>query len=178
MPIYTKTGDDGTTGLFGGRRLLKSDIQVEAYGSLDELSSTLGVFISHIDNGDEAQFIEQIQRDIYVIMGFLADAPTKLSEQKNKIALFEKKIDLLTSHLPPLNNFIIPGGSNASCWAHMARVTARRAERVVIGYFKTTGTLEGENQQIIVMYLNRLSDLLFTYARSFNGEKDIISKKA
>lgn len=177
MTIYTRTGDDGTTSLFGGKRLSKADIQIEAYGSLDELTSTLGVFISHISDGEEARFVEYIQHDLYVLMGFLANAPSDLNEQKKRIDLFEKKIDSLTAKLPPLNNFIIPGGSNASCWAHMARVSARHAERIVIHFFQDSNVLEGSNPHIVLVYLNRLSDLLFTYARAFNKERDIISKK-
>lgn len=177
MKIYTKTGDDGSTALFGGKRLSKADIQIEAYGSLDELTSTLGVLISHVSDGSEARFIEDIQRDLYVIMGYLANAPTNLNKQKKKITEFEKKIDSLTTQLPSLTNFIIPGGSTASCWAHMARVSTRRAERIVIHYFQDADILEGSGPHIVLMYLNRLSDLLFTYARTFNKDRDIISKK-
>lgn len=176
MPIYTKTGDDGTTGLFGGLRLSKADAQIAAYGSLDELTSTLGMLVVHVSDGEEARFIEDIQRDLYVIMGLLANAPTNLAVQKNKIEKFEKKIDLLTEKLPPLNNFIIPGGSIASCWTHMARVSCRKAERTVILYFRNNKIMKENDSQVILMYLNRLSDLLFTYARTFNKEKDSLSK--
>ena len=176
MKIYTRTGDDGTTSLYGGTRLSKACVQVEAYGALDELTTTLGVFISHISEGEEARFIEDIQRDLYVIMGFLANAPTNLTKQGEKIALFEKKIDMLSEKLPLLNDFIIPGGSLASCWAHMARVSCRKAERVVISHLEKK-RITNVNSGIMLVYLNRLSDLLFTYARAFNKEKDSISKK-
>lgn len=178
MAIYTRTGDKGTTSLFGGRRLSKADIQIDAYGTLDELTCTLGVFILTINNTKEVRFVEDIQRDIYVIMGFLANAPTRFETQKNKSSLFEKKIDSLTAKLPSLKNFILPGGSVASCWAHMARVNCRKAERVIVLYFQKKKILEDENSQIVLTYLNRLSDLLFTYARAFNTEKDIISKQS
>ncbi len=178
MAIYTRTGDDGTTALFGGRRLSKADIQIDAYGTLDELTCTLGVFILHISDMKEAQFIENIQRDLYIIMGFLANAPTSFENQKNKSSLFEKKIDTLTEKLPPLKNFIIPGGSVASCWAHMARVSCRKAERAVILHFQKKKIMKDENSQVVLKYLNRLSDLLFTYARTFNDERESISKKS
>ncbi len=176
MPIYTRTGDDGTTSLYGGRRLSKADLRIEAYGSLDELTSTLGMCVAHISDGAEARFFEHIQKDLYVIMGHLANAPVNLEGLKQEVGQFEKKIDSLTSELPPLTDFIIPGGSLASSWAHMARVSCRSAERVVIHYFQHAKCTNDENSQIVMKYLNRLSDLLFTYARSFNKDKDVISK--
>lgn len=168
MSIYTRTGDDGTTSLFGGARLSKSCIHVKAYGALDELTSTLGMFVAYIDKGEEAQFIKGIQQDLYVIMGFLANAPTDLVQQKDKIKVFEDRIDKLTKKLPPLHNFIIPGGTLATCWAHMARVSCRKAERIVIAHFQKEKIMKNQNSEIVLTYLNRLSDLLFTYARSFN----------
>ncbi len=177
MAIYTRTGDGGATGLYGGKRLSKADIQVSAYGSLDELTSTLGMLIVHISDGEEARFVESIQRDLYVVMAYLASAPTDLGKWENKIIQFEKRIDLLTEKLPPLKNFILPGGSIASCWAHLARVSCRRAERIIIRYFHKGAIMEHPDSQVILKYINRLSDLLFTYARVFNKEKDIILEK-
>jgi cob(I)alamin adenosyltransferase len=177
MKIYTKTGDDGTTSLFGGKRLSKADVQIDAYGSLDELTSILGVFTTHIKQDEEITFIQDIQKDLYVMMGFLAHAPTDLTKQKEKIVLFEKKIDTLTAKLPPLTQFIIPSGSPASCWAHVSRVTARKAERAIILSFETQQITKDVSSQIVLAYINRLSDLLFTYARIFNEESELISKK-
>ncbi len=177
MAIYTRTGDTGTTSLFGGQRLSKADTQIEAYGSLDELTTILGMLIVHISDGEEARFVEDIQRDLYVVMGFLANAPTKLESQEGKIVQFENKIDSLTNKLPHLKNFILPGGSLASCWAHMARVHCRRAERIIIRHFLEKKVMENKDAQVVLKYLNRLSDLLFTYARVFNKDKDSISKK-
>lgn len=169
MVIYTRTGDDGTTSIFGGKRLSKANVQVEAYGCLDELTSTLGMFITYIDDTVESHFVEDIQRDLHIIMGFLANAPTDLGKQKSKVLMFEKKIDILTEKLPPLMDFILPGGTLASCWAHMARVSCRKAERAVVFFFEKRKKVEEENSQIIFQYLNRLSDLLFTYSRIFNN---------
>jgi len=174
MKIYTRTGDDGTTALFGGKRLSKADVQVDVYGCLDELTCILGVLFAHIKNGVESRFIEVIQQDLYVIMGFLANAPTNLEKQKNNIVLFEKKIDALTEKLPPLTHFILPRGSLSSCWAHMARVSCRRAERAVVLFFEKGKRMKNGDSQIILQYLNRLSDLLFTYARTFNDEREAI----
>lgn len=177
MPIYTRTGDDGTTALFGGKRLSKADIQIEAYGTLDELTTVLGLFIAYIPDPTEIPFVEDIQRDLYSLMGFLANAPMKLDGQVKRIILFEKKIDSLTEKLPPLTNFILPKGSLPSCWAHMARVSCRKAERTIILFFKEAKKLQEPESQVIVKYINRLSDLLFTYARFFNNEKEMISKR-
>lgn len=177
MPIYTRTGDDGTTALYGGRRLPKSDSQVEAYGCVDELTTTLGMLMLYIEDKGELQFVGDIQLDLYAIMGSLAQAPTNLSDQEKKIKIFEIKIDSLTGKLPPLTHFILPQGSKASCWAHMARVTCRKAERAVILFIEKAKSMDGKNTQIIVRYLNRLSDLLFTYARSFNTTKEIATRK-
>lgn len=176
MKIYTRTGDDGTTALYGGGRLLKTDVQVEAYGSVDELTSTLGVFITYIQKEEEKEFIAGIQKDLYVIMGFLAHAPAVLTDQEKKIVSFEKKIDALTLSLPPLTQFILPQGSKASCWAHMARVACRKAERSIIYYFQKKQLLEIKESRIVMKYINRLSDLLFTYARAFNVNNEIVSK--
>jgi len=177
MKIYTRTGDDGTTSLYGGVRLSKACVQVEAYGSLDELSCVLGMLILQIkENEGEVHFVEDIQRDLYIIMGFLAESPTSLKKQEEKIVLFEKKIDEIAKKLPPLTNFILPGGSPASCWAHMARVNCRKAERIIISHFKKKKIINKE-VTIVFMYLNRLSDLLFTYARVFNNSKEVISKQ-
>lgn len=168
MAIYTRTGDDGTTALYGGRRVLKTDAQVEAYGSIDELTSALGVLTTHIKEKSEGKFVREIQKDLYVIMGCLAGAPSQLSEQEKKIAIFEKKIDTLSIKLLPLTHFILPQGTPASCWAHMARVICRRSERSIVYYFQKSKLMKKMDSQIIMKYINRLSDLLFTYARAFN----------
>jgi cob(I)alamin adenosyltransferase len=133
--------------------------------------------LTHIKNGAESHFIEDIQQDLYVIMGFLANAPTDLKKQKNNITLFEKRIDALTEKLLPLTHFIIPRGSPSSCWAHMARVNCRRAERTIIIFFEKEKRMKNEDSQIVLKYLNRLSDLLFTYARVFNNKQETISNK-
>lgn len=177
MPIYTRKGDGGITALFGGKKVSKADLQVEAYGMVDELTVVLGMLRTSISQSDDLSFLEDIQRDLYIFMGFLAHAPVTLLEQERKIDLFEKKIDTFTQKLPPLSHFILPNGSLPSCWAHMARVTCRRAERSIVRFFEKKGVLEKPESQTIVKYMNRLSDLLFTYARILNREQEAISKK-
>lgn len=177
MTIYTRTGDDGTTALYGGRRLSKTDLQVGAYGSIDELTSVLGILMAYVKVKEEHEFLGGIQQDLYVIMGFLAQAPGNLLSQEKKIVLFEKKIDTLTAQLPPLTNFILPQGSPASCWSHMARVICRRSERSIISYFQEKHLMEKKGSRIILMYMNRLSDLFFTYARIFNVQNEVLPKK-
>jgi len=176
MAIYTRTGDDGTTALYGGKRQLKSDAQVEAYGSVDELTSTLGVLITYIKKKKDQLFIEDIQQDLYTIMGFLANAPTNLSRQEKRIVEFEDKIDSLSKNLPPLHSFILPNGSLASCWAHVARTVCRRSERAIVLSFTQKQIGNKEDGKIILKYINRLSDLLFTYARILNERKEISTK--
>ena len=168
MAIYTRTGDDGTTALYGGQHLSKADLQVEAYGSVDELTSTLGILITYIQKKEEKEFVKNVQQDLHVIMSLLARAPTSLLNQEKKIQLFEKKIDALTACLPPLTQFILPQGSLPSCWAHMARTICRRSERSIIRYFQKKQLMEKNESRMVMKYMNRLSDLLFIYARTFN----------
>lgn len=177
MAIYTRTGDDGTTSLFGGKRLSKANLQIMAYGEIDELTTTIGILMSHLPDRDEYSFIEEIQRDLYAIMGSLANAPVDLDKQDGRIAQFEKKIDVLTEKLPALNNFILPHGTLASCWAHMARVSCRKCERSIVLFFQSSKAIDEKKSQIIITYINRLSDLFFTYARTFNEGQEVISKK-
>lgn len=177
MAIYTRTGDDGTTALYGGRRISKTDLQVETYGSVDELTSTLGVLMTHIQEKEEKEFVGSIQQDLYAIMGFLAQAPTNLLGLEKKVKLFEKKIDTFTAKLPPLSQFILPQGSSSSCWAHLARVICRKSERSIIYYFQKRKLMKKKGSRIIMKYINRLSDLLFTYARVFNVQNEVILKK-
>ncbi len=177
MAIYTRTGDDGTTALYGGKRLSKADPHIEAYGSVDELTSVLGALMFYIEDGQEKAFIEDIQRDLYTIMGFLAHAPSDLSQQEKKIALFEKKIDTLSKTLDPLKTFILPNGSIASCWSHIARTVCRRSERAIVLSLKQRDKEDKKNTGTVVVYMNRLSDLLFTYARAFNKAKEVTIKK-
>lgn len=169
MPIYTKTGDRGTTALYGGKRVSKSDIQVEAYGTVDELSSFIGLTASKLGKIPDREILIGIQKDLYLIMANLSGSKTDLAPLEARISEFEKHIDDMDTVLPKLTKFIIPGGSEESSWFQVLRVLARRAERKVVG-------LAGDGYEMPIKYLNRLSDLFFTLARFHNKNREIILK--
>lgn len=168
MKIYTKTGDTGMTSLFGGKRVKKYDVQVEAYGSVDEFSSLLGLVMTKIVNKEEIIFWTAVQTDLYEIMALLSNAPMK-KEITPRIEIFEKKIDEIWQQLPPLHNFILPQGTELSAWFHVLRTVCRRAEREVVAYSEEN--VKKEIQESL-RYLNRLSDLLFAFARLYNREAE------
>ncbi len=163
-PIYTKTGDKGKTSLFDGKRVLKSDKKVETYGTIDELNSAIGAASAFIKIVLINKELEEIQNDLLEIGSSLAVSSTLPVDQlKNRPQEFEKLIDKLTNKLPPLNQFILPGGGKGGSLIHVARTITRRAERRVVDLNKTE-----EIDNTIIVYLNRLSDLLFTMARFVN----------
>jgi len=177
MTIYTRTGDKGKTSLGTGKRVSKSDIRVEAYGTVDELNSSIGVAIAEISNIKEE--LIQIQKDLFEIGTYLANSAKtdkNLNDYlKQRVLDFEKEIDLLTKKLPELTHFILPGGGKIGAFLHLSRTICRRAERRIVELAKN----ETINEQVIV-YLNRLSDLLFTMARSVNlkeKKKEIVWTK-
>src|SRR6188474_2434639 len=167
MKIYTKTGDEGLTGLFGGGRVSKDDPRVEAYGDVDELNASLGVAraVEVMPRIDEV--LVPIQRDLFSIGALLAtpdlekmhDHLTKANIDDRRIRDLERAIDDCEKELEPLKAFIIPGGSLKGATLHVARTVCRRAERRVVHLQR-----EVEIPQIVVVYLNRLSDLLFMLA--------------
>ena len=166
MLIYTKTGDDGTTAIYGGKRLLKSDLQVEAYGSIDELTSFIGLVVNKLINKKDKLFLISLQKDLYQIMAVLSGAKTDIQFLfEKKVLSFENEIDKLEKKLPKLDKFILPGGTEISSWLHILRVICRRAERNVVRF---------NNDMIIVKYLNRLSDLLFVMARNYGKNKEMV----
>ena len=171
MKIYTKTGDKGDTGLFGGGRVSKDDPRVEAYGDVDELNAALGMVraVEIMPRIDEV--IVPIQRDLFSIGALLAtpdlekmhDHLAKAQIDDARIKSLEKSIDDADRELDPLKAFIVPGGTPKAAALHLARTICRRAERRVISLQHKT-----EIPQIVIVYLNRLSDLLFTLARLAN----------
>ena len=178
MKIYTKTGDKGKTSLFGGERVWKNDKRIEAYGTVDELNAVLGVAVSNIENSEIVQTLQKIQNDLFIVSSDLA-APIGERDIKvtvprvgvNLIQLLEEKIDYFDSKLPELKQFILPGGTKGSSLLHFARTVCRRAERKVVELSNTVDIVD-----YIVIYLNRLSDLLFVLARfenSVSGTPDI-----
>jgi len=162
MKIYTKTGDNGTTALFGGRRLPKSDPQVVAYGSVDELTSFIGLLLAKITSESDKKFLTDIQKDLYIIMSSLSGASIHSSVLKEKVIQLEKKIDEIELKLPKLIRFILPQGSETTALSHIARTVCRRAEREVV---------KVKSLPLILQYLNRLSDFLFVLARSYNKKE-------
>ena len=171
MKIYTKTGDAGDTGLFGGGRVQKDDPRVEAYGDVDELNAVLGLAraLEPMPRIDEV--LVPMQRDLFSIGALLATPDlekmhnhlTKANIDDNRIAELERAIDSCESELEPLRAFIVPGGSRKGAALHVARTVCRRAERRVVHLQRDV-----EIPPLVVIYLNRLSDLLFVLARVAN----------
>lgn len=174
--IYTKTGDDGTTGLIGGVRVQKYHLRVDSYGHVDELNSALGIVRSLCDDSATASAIGEIQDRLFTLGSYLAAAPGNkmvLPElRESDVAYLETEIDRMTAELPELKNFILPGGSTAGAHAHLARSICRRAERAVVHL-----NSEEKLDAAVIHYLNRLSDYLFTLARWLdkkNGAEEIV----
>lgn len=164
MPIYTRTGDKGTTSLFDKTRVLKSSDRVETYGTIDELNSMLGAVRAHLKNGLVKKELEKIQHDLLEIGSSLANPNALPVKGLNKRPTdFEKLIDKMTAKIPHLHNFILPGGSKPGALLHVARTIARRAERRIVQLIQTEPI-----DPDVVIYVNRLSDLLFTMARFVN----------
>jgi cob(I)alamin adenosyltransferase len=173
MKIYTKTGDKGTTGLYGGRRVSKDSPRISAYGDVDELNALLGVARSESRHEPIQKVLGEIQAHLFILGAELASP-----KPDNKIPVvtashidgLERQIDVITESLSPMKNFILPGGSKASAYLHLARTVCRRAERSVVH-------LSGLNQESVsdwvIVYLNRLSDFLFVLARLANQLENI-----
>lgn len=176
--IYTKTGDKGETALFGGKRLPKHHIRIEAYGTIDELNAFIGLLRDCIDEATLSQYLKNIQDKLFSIGSVLACDPEKdfglKSVDESDISDLEKAIDAIDAVVPPLKNFILPGGHTTVSFCHIARCVCRRAERQVVALNTTAAVPE-----IIIRYLNRLSDYLFILARKLTidtGSQEIIWK--
>ncbi len=173
--IYTKTGDDGTTGLVGGSRVRKYDIRLEAYGTVDELNSSIGVIRTFIISPEISDLLIEVQNKLFNIGSRLAsdekgdEFTAQLSILDEHIAVLERAIDKFEEELPALSHFILPGGSKAAAQCHVARTICRRAERHVLELAAGTSV-----QPEIIKYLNRLSDFLFVLARKLNKDEDVI----
>ena len=179
--IYTKTGDAGETSLFDNSRVSKADPRVDAYGDVDEVNACLGAALAAVGlrhsqasagrgvNDDIAEVLETVQKDLFAVGARLADPSSRIAGRVTKAAvtagqieLLEVTIDRLEAELPPLRRFILPGGTSAGALLHLARTVCRRAERRVVGL--GADAVEAS----VVIYLNRLSDLLFVMARAVN----------
>ncbi len=168
--IYTKSGDAGDTGLGDGTRVPKDHPRVAAYGGVDELNAVLGLLLASESGAAEADLLRGVQNDLFDVGADLCvppkpdEAPGQcLRVRPEQAARLEAAIDRLNEPLPPLKSFVLPGGSSSAAWCHLARTVCRRAERDVV----TLARSESVNPQVIV-YLNRLSDLLFVLARAYN----------
>ena len=174
MKIYTKTGDDGTTGLFGGARVSKDDVRVEAYGTVDELNAALGLAESLGGDLRQSALIAELQNDLFVLGSELACLPEKRDRLKLRlldstdVERLENHIDALSGDLQPLKNFILPGGHSVAAALHQARTICRRAERRVLSLANVQTVAPH-----LLVYLNRLSDLLFIMARHAQSERHL-----
>jgi cob(I)alamin adenosyltransferase len=165
--IYTKTGDAGETGLIGGARVAKSHIRIESYGTVDELNSHIGVVNDLCNNPEIAAWLREIQDRLFTVGSILATQPDKEVKMKlpdlleSDVTYLEANIDRMNEVLPEMRAFILPGGQLASSSCHVARCVCRRAERLCVGMHET-----GEYvPTLVIIYLNRLSDFLFTLCR-------------
>ncbi|MBI4375747.1 MAG: cob(I)yrinic acid a,c-diamide adenosyltransferase [Elusimicrobia bacterium] len=178
MKIYTRTGDKGETGLWGGERVPKTHARVCAYGEIDELNSCLGAAISALVQVEQGrglrEKIARIQEELFMIGALLATPSSRLGKlappfdrglPADSVSRLEREIDAMTAELSPMDSFILPGGGAAGCWLHLARTICRRAERRVVE-LSSSETLPDN----VLVYLNRLSDHLFTSARWINAQ--------
>ena len=167
MRIYTKTGDTGETGLIGGKRVLKDDLRVAAYGDVDELNAVLGLARAHGGHAAGSPLLRRLQRELFALGAQLADPSSRVGSRKAKaligareIGNLEKAIDACQRRLPPLQAFLLPGGSLPGALLHLARTVCRRAERSIVALHR-----RDKLDPKILVYVNRLSDLLFVLAR-------------
>jgi cob(I)alamin adenosyltransferase len=172
VKIYTKTGDKGTTALLGGSRVLKSDLRIEAYGTVDELNSYVGMLRDQEVNAGRRDLLKIIQDRLFTLGAELATAPGKDKVVKpdlyeSDIELLEAEMDKMDAELPALTSFILPGGHPSVSFAHLARVVCRRAERVAVALNDAEWVAP-----LVIRYLNRLSDFFFVLGRKMAQELD------
>ncbi len=180
MKIYTKTGDKGTTALFGGTRVAKHHMRIESYGTIDELNSWLGLIRDQVIDVHAKETLAEIQDKLFTVGAILATDPKKAVLKNGKerltipkidasdIELLEKEMDIMDAKLPQMTHFILPGGHTTVSYCHIARTVCRRAERMA--------SLLNENEPFdaqVLMYLNRLSDYLFVLARKLSSDLQV-----
>lgn len=167
--VYTRKGDDGTTSLVGGIRIKKNDLRIEAYGTVDELSSNLGLLATYLENDHDVSVVERIQNNLFVVGSYLAtdQARTKLyagsTLEKSEVSFIESEIDKLEDILPPQTSFILPGGTRGASVAHLCRTVCRRAERRILSLSEIA-----EISSDILAYMNRTSDYMYVLSRNLN----------
>jgi len=177
MKIYTKTGDNGTTALFGGTRVAKHHIRIESYGTIDELNSWLGLIRDQKINSHSMNMLTIIQEKLFTVGAILATDPQKATLKNGKerlnipkisaidIEVLEKEMDQMDDKLAPMTHFILPGGHTTVSYCHIARTVCRRAERL-ISHLNDTEPID----DLVLVYINRLSDYLFVLARILSSE--------
>jgi cob(I)alamin adenosyltransferase len=178
MKIYTKTGDNGTTALYGGTRVLKNDLRIEAYGTVDELNSYLGLIRDRKEATHERIFLIEIQKNLFHVGAILATPQEKavLKNGKQRLdvtkmtseQLLEQAMDKMNKNLPEMTHFVLPGGHPVVSYCHIARCICRRAERFIVSLHQ-----EEEVAPTVLKYINRLSDYLFVLARKFAFENEV-----
>jgi cob(I)alamin adenosyltransferase len=177
VKIYTKKGDKGETSLFGGRRVSKDELRVEAYGTVDELNSALGLAVARLpkEMNEWRDSLIAIQSDLFTLGAILATPKTGAAKPEHipelaeaRVEALEDWIDRLDEELTALKAFVLPGGTELAATLHLARSVCRRAERRVVGLAK-----QEEVEPVVIKYLNRLSDLLFTVARAANARQGV-----
>ena len=172
MKLYTRTGDDGSTGLFGGDRVSKAHLRLAAYGTLDELNSVVGLLRLHANPAcADAAALQRIQHDLFVVGAILATPEgrqdllgQRMSRPTWSLEAMEADIDRLTALAPPMRYFVLPGGTAGAAYGHLARTVCRRAEREVVALLR-----EAPLDPAVVRYLNRLSDWFFALSRAENA---------
>lgn len=173
--IYTKTGDAGKTSLIGGTKVLKSNPRIEAYGNVDELNSHIGLVSDYCEDDHAKTILKEIQDRLFTIGSELACDPKKNTKMpipdlhESDVDLLEKEMDKMNAELPPMKNFILPGGSPSVSFMHIARCVCRRAERSCV----SLNVIEGNVDPLIIKYINRLSDYLFMLARYYGMKNNI-----
>ncbi|MGN0257852.1 MAG: cob(I)yrinic acid a,c-diamide adenosyltransferase [Bacteroides sp.] len=179
-PVYTRTGDAGQTSLIGGTRVSKTDLRLEAYGTVDELNAQLGLLLTYLTDADKAaadrtadvQLLLGVQSCLFTVGAALATDSTKMASRPTAIVTpemvseLEQAIDRIDSQLPPLRLFILPGGGRAAAVAHVCRTVCRRAERRILALAQ-----QSEVAPELLAYVNRLSDYLFVLSRKFNVDE-------
>lgn len=170
MKIYTKTGDEGTTALFGGRRVSKANLRIETYGTIDELNSWIGVLRDQPVNAVRSEVLIEIQDRLFTIGSLLASDPKNEKIKvphltDHDVVFLENQIDIIDAQLEPMRSFVLPGGHQSVSFGHVARTVCRRAERLTIALAEAEPVQAG-----VIKYLNRLSDYLFMLCRKMTAE--------
>lgn len=174
MKIYTRTGDQGTTALISGRRLSKADARIEAYGTVDELNSYVGMVRDQAVNASRRAILKEIQDRLFTIGSHLADDPERHTSRPlpdlwdSDVTVLEEQMDEMDAQLPLLRQFVLPGGHPSVSFAHLARTVCRRAERLVVALSEISPV-----EPIIIQYLNRLSDYFFVLSRHMAQELQV-----